>query len=101
LILVLLAEVVFRLVPALNQERDPNVNISPVSIFSRTTDANGEQFFHVTHKFILNAESIRIPVKKPANTVRIFCLGSSACAGWPHPAEETFSAYLQQALKTA
>jgi tetratricopeptide (TPR) repeat protein len=99
--LLLLAEMAFRIVPSLSGDRDPNVNISPVSIFSRTKSPSGEEYYNVSHQFILNAETIQIPVKKPANTIRIFCLGSSACAGWPHPPSETFSAYLQQAMRTA
>src|ERR1019366_3678821 len=59
------------------------------------------EYYNITHPAILNAADVHILVKKPANTIRIFCLGSSACAGWPHPAAETWSAYLQQALQTA
>ena len=101
LFLLLLAEIAFRVIPGPNEDRDPYVNISPVSIFSRTTDAAGREYYNVTHPRILNAKDVHILVKKPANTIRIFCLGESACAGWPHPAAETFSAYLQQALQTA
>lgn len=97
----LLAEVACRVIPGLNVDRDPYVNISPVSVFSRTTDADGREYYNVTHPDILNGSDVHILVKKPANTIRIFCLGGSACAGWPHPATETFSAYLQQALETA
>lgn len=98
----LLAEIAFRVVPGLNEDRDPDVNISPFAVFSRTTDSTtGEEYYNVTYSKILNAGSVRIPVKKPANALRIFCLGGSACAGWPHPPAETFSAYLQQALQTA
>lgn len=99
-VILLLAEVAFRVIPGLNEDRDPYVNISPVSIFSRTTIA-GQEYYNVTHPLIENGEDVHILVKKPANTIRIFCLGSSACASWPHPAAETFSAYLQQALETA
>lgn len=100
LIILLLAEVAFRVIPSLNEDRDPYVNISPVSIFSRTT-IGGQEYYNITHPLILNGEDVHILVKKPANTIRIFCLGSSACASWPHPARETFSAYLQQALEAA
>ena len=99
-IILLLAEVAFRIIPGLNQDRDPYVNISPVSIFSRTTIA-GHEYYNITHPLIVNGGNVHILVKKPANTIRIFCLGSSACASWPHPAAESFSAYLQQALETA
>jgi hypothetical protein len=101
-VLLLLVEIAFRVIPGLNVDRDPYVNISPVSIFSRTTDpATGKEYYNITHPAILNAADVHILVQKPANTIRLFCLGSSACASWPHPAAETWSAYLQQALRTA
>jgi tetratricopeptide (TPR) repeat protein len=100
LVVLLLAEVAFRIIPGLNEDRDPYVNISPVSVFSRTT-IRGQEYYNITHPLARDSGRISILVKKPANTIRIFCLGSSACAGWPHPPTETFSAYLQQALQTA
>jgi hypothetical protein len=100
LVILLLAEIAFRVIPGLNQDRDPFVNISPVSIFSRTT-IGGQEYYNITHPLIINGADVHILVKKPANTIRIFCLGSSACASWPHPPTETFSAYLQQALAAA
>lgn len=102
LVVLLLVEIAFRFIPGLNEDRDPYVNISPVSIFSRTTSPiTGEEYYNITHPAVLNANDVHILVKKPANTIRIFCVGSSACAGWPHPPTETFSAYLQQALGAA
>jgi tetratricopeptide (TPR) repeat protein len=100
LIILLLAEVTFRVIPGLNQERDPYVNISPVSIFSRTK-IGGQEYYNITHPLVVNGGNVHVLVKKPANTIRIFCVGSSACASWPHPVAETFSAYLEQALETA
>ena len=99
-VLLALLEAAFRLVPGLNEDRDPYVNISPVSAFSHTF-TNGQEYYNITHSNILGGESVHFPVKKPANTFRVFCLGSSACAGWPHARDETFSAYLQQALQNA
>ena len=95
-----LVELAFRIIPGLNEDRDPYVNISPVSVFSRKT-IEGKEYYCITHRYVLGGQSVRILVKKPANAIRIFCVGSSACAGWPHPSSETFSAYLQQALETA
>ena len=95
-----IVEAAFRLVPSLDGERDPYINISPVSVFSRTV-TNGIEYYNITHSNILGGEEVHILVHKPANTFRVFCLGSSACAGWPHARTETWSAYLQQALQTA
>src|ERR1019366_2500038 len=100
-VVLLLAEIAFRVIPGLNEDRDPFVNISPVSIFSRTTNLAGEEYYNITHPSIKNGNDAHILVKKPADTIRIFCVGSSACAGWPHPPTETFSTYLQQALEAA
>ncbi len=99
-LILLLAEIAFRVIPGLNDERDPYVNISPLAVFSRTT-VDGQEFYNITNRYVLGASAVHIPIRKPAGTIRIFCLGSSACAGWPHPATERFSAYLQQALETA
>jgi hypothetical protein len=97
-IFLLLAEIAFRIIPALNKDRDPYVNISPVSNFSRMVNG-GKEYYNIVHRYVGGSRTDQILVKKPSNTIRIFCLGASACAGWPHPATETFSAYLQQALE--
>jgi tetratricopeptide (TPR) repeat protein len=98
--LLALVELALRVVPGLGEDRDPFVNVSPLSAFSRQT-IDGTEYFTITHDRIYAHGSVRIAVEKPANTVRIFCVGSSACAGWPHPRGETFSAYLEQALAAA
>jgi hypothetical protein len=99
-VILLLIEIAFRIVPALDDQRDPFINISPIAVFSRTT-SNGQQYYNITSQHVLGGSAVHILVKKPPGTIRIFCVGSSACAGWPHPATERFSAYLQQALETA
>lgn len=100
LVLILLIEIAFRVIPGLSEDQDPYVNISPVSVFSRKI-IDGKEYYYITHRWVLGNHSLQIAVKKPANTIRIFFLGSSACAGWPHPSDETVSAYLQQALEAA
>jgi hypothetical protein len=79
---------------------DPRLNIAAVAAFSKYRE-DGEQYFYISQKHIFNGTDIKIRVRKPQNTVRIFVLGESASAGWPHPPEETFSAYLQHALRVA
>jgi len=98
--LLLLVELALRLVPAWSEVRDPYVNVSPLAAFSRQT-IDGRDCFTITHDRVYSHGSVTIPVVKPADTLRIFCVGSSACAGWPHPQGETFTAYLKQALATA
>ena len=98
--LLLLVELALRLVPAWSEVRDPYVNVSPRAAFSRQK-IDGKDCFTITHDRVYSHGSVTIPVVKPADTLRIFCVGSSACAGWPHPQGETFTAYLKQALATA
>src|ERR1039457_7707092 len=48
-VVLLLAEIAFRVIPGLNEDRDPFVNISPVSIFSRTTNLAGGEYRSEEH----------------------------------------------------
>lgn len=79
---------------------DPYVNVSPFYFFSRTT-SHGVEYAQILHKFAYEQHSVRFPVAKPPETIRIFCVGGSACAGWPLSAEQMFSTYLRKLLETA
>ena len=61
-------ELLLRVVPAWSEDRDPFVNISPVSVFSRTT-VDGLEYYNITHHLVLGGSSVRILVKKPTNTL--------------------------------
>ena len=76
-VFLLLAEIAFRIIPGLSEDRDPYVNISPVSIFSRTV-IGGKEYFNIVHRYVGGSRTDQILVKKPSNTIRIFCLGASA-----------------------
>jgi tetratricopeptide (TPR) repeat protein len=76
----------------------------PFISFGRTTS-----FFHdfvedgVAYKKVVNRElyaerELTFPAKKQAGVFRVFFLGGSASAGWPHPDGEAYSDYLEQAL---
>lgn len=67
----LLAEMVFWVVPGLNEGRDTYVNISPLSVFSNTRMA-GEEYYTITHRWMMGGGSVRILVTKPPNTIHIF-----------------------------
>jgi tetratricopeptide (TPR) repeat protein len=99
-LLLLLIEAALRLFTAGGQAVDTYVNVSPFSVFSRES-VDGVEYARITHRLAYAERNVRFQVHKPAGTVRLFCLGGSACAGWPHPAAETFSTYLQQALQRA
>jgi hypothetical protein len=58
-------------------------------------------FYRVaTRDLYQNVTSLSRSQKNPG-TFRVFCIGSSASAGWPHPATEIYSAQLQEALRRA
>jgi tetratricopeptide (TPR) repeat protein len=78
---------------------DRYVNITPFSFFRRTT-IDGVDSFVISSRFGYEHKNV-FPVKRPKDGIRIFLLGASACAGWPHPPAETFGSYLQQALRIA
>jgi lysophospholipase L1-like esterase len=78
---------------------DPFLKIdSPRSLFS-TVENNGQIFYRVTHPEAYRGRNILFPLVKEKKAIRIFCLGGSASAGWPHPPSEIYSEYLRQALQ--
>lgn len=95
-------EIIFRLCgigrPPFN---DPYILLySPSSIFKRI-EVDGEIRLRVQQKELYSTRNIEIPEKKPAGRLRIFCVGGSASAGWPHPPEHAYSRYLEEALKVS
>jgi tetratricopeptide (TPR) repeat protein len=62
---------------------------------------DGVEVYEVVHAEAYRGRAIRIPVEKQPGTFRVFCLGASASAGWPHPASEIYSEYLAAALRHA
>ncbi len=98
--LALIAELVLRVLP-LRFSDDPYLNLtSPSSIFSEVEE-DGASYFHVVHPETYRSRDLRFTVEKPENTLRVFCLGGSASAGWPHPPDEIYSEYLAAALQEA
>jgi len=96
-LVLLLIELGFRLFST--ETRDPYINITPFWLFKQTT-INGTDSFVISNRFGYNQRTA-FPVKKPDGGIRIFLLGGSACAGWPHTQTETFGSYLQKALQIA
>ncbi len=96
-VVLLLLEFGFRLFPM--EARDKYINLTPFSLFTRET-IDGVDSFVITSRFGYNQRTA-FPVKKPDGGIRIFLLGGSAIAGWPHPPAETFASYLQQAIQRA
>jgi len=77
---------------------DPYLHVSPFFMFT-ADKVNGEDYYRITHRRGYAERNVAIRVAKPANGLRIVCLGGSACASWPHPPQETFAKYLEQALE--
>jgi tetratricopeptide (TPR) repeat protein len=80
---------------------DAYVNLVDVPSFFAVKEIRGRRFYQVTHPEAYRGRRILFPVEKAPGTFRIFVLGESASAGWPHPPSEIFSVYLQQALERA
>jgi tetratricopeptide (TPR) repeat protein len=59
---------------------------------------DGADRYRVTHPEAYRGRNLVFPAKKPPGTIRIFCVGGSASAGWPHPPGESYGDYLQHAL---
>jgi tetratricopeptide (TPR) repeat protein len=80
---------------------DPFLNIGGVPSFFKTRTIDGKEYKIVTHDAAYGRSGIQFTTHKEPGSIRIFCVGASASAGWPHPRSESYSAYLQQALDRA
>ena len=79
---------------------DPHLALSGQLSFFREVEEDGERYYVVDHPDA-EAKGVRFRIDKEPGTVRVFVLGGSAAAGWPHPEDQTFAAYLEQALSHA
>ncbi len=93
-----LIEAVLHLLPG--SDEDQFVDLGPFSLFSKV-QIKGETHFKVTHPSGYAERNTVFAEKKPEGSLRVFCIGGSASASWPHPVSETYSAYLEQALQKA
>lgn len=94
-------ESVVRLMVETPMVDDPFINIGGVPSFFKTEVIDGQEYQVVTHDAAYALSGIRFTTRKEPGSIRIFALGGSASAGWPHPRTESYSAYLQQALDRA
>jgi len=95
------AELAARVVFPAAAADDAYVNLVDVPSFFAVKEIRGRRYYQVTHPEAYRGRRILFPVEKPPGTFRIFVLGESASAGWPHPPSEIFSVYLEQALARA
>jgi tetratricopeptide (TPR) repeat protein len=80
---------------------DPYLYLGRVPPFFAETTVGGRRAYKVVSREVYRERNVTFSAEKAPRTVRIFCIGSSASAGWPHPANEIYSAYLQDALQSA
>jgi hypothetical protein len=80
---------------------DPYLQFGPVQPFFIKHTIDGRQYYQAADRKLYRERKIVFPVAKDPNTFRIFCLGASASAGWPHPSQEIYSKYLEEALARA
>ena len=80
---------------------DPYLQFGPVQPFFVKQTINGRQYYQAAARALYRERKIVFPVEKDPETFRIFCLGASASAGWPHPSQEIYSKYLEEALARA
>lgn len=80
---------------------DAYLNLVDVPSFFAVKEIRGRRFHQVTHPEAYRGRRILFPVEKDPGTFRVFVLGESASAGWPHPPTEIFSVYLERALARA
>jgi tetratricopeptide (TPR) repeat protein len=78
---------------------DPMLQLVGAPSFFERTEIDGRPHVRVAHDEVYARRNIAFTPEKPPGSFRVFCLGGSASAGWPHPAGESYSAYLEQALR--
>ncbi len=80
---------------------DPKLSLVGRTRFFEPVEIDGRPHLRVAHDEAYARRNIVFAAEKEKNVARVFCLGGSASAGWPHPPEEIFSAYLEQGLQNA
>lgn len=101
LVLFGIGEVVVRVVAPKSRDHDPFLRLSGTTSRFGEVEIDGVKWFRVQHADLYAQNDVRFPVVKAPGTLRVFCLGGSACAGWPHTGVQSFSAYLAEALRSA
>lgn len=94
----LLIELVLRFFVPVNQQNERLIDLGELTFFSKVT-IRGVPSIRITSKYGYSDQMTTFSERKSPDIYRIFCLGGSACASWPHPAGERFSSYLDTCLK--
>ena len=94
----LILEIAARIFMPADSQKNQLIDLSELSFFSKVT-IKGEPSIRITNKYGYADQQTTFKERKTPGTFRIFCLGGSACAGWPHTATERFSTYLDTCLR--
>lgn len=101
LIVPLLALEVLVRVVGLQTSDDPHIHFGRVTSYFDDEVFDGIAHKEVKSRRLYREREVFFPSQKVEGTFRIFCVGGSASAGWPHPQEEIYSEYLESALDLA
>ncbi|MDT9146173.1 hypothetical protein RSW78_26465, partial [Escherichia coli] len=63
---------------------DPFLNFGQVDSYFVQKDIDGRPHYQVANRDVYRERNTIFPVRKAPKTFRVFCLGGSASAGWPH-----------------
>lgn len=94
----LMIEITVRILIPDNQSQERLIDLGELNFFSKV-NIKGEPSIQITNKYGYSDQHTIFKERKMPGTYRIFCIGGSASAGWPHPFNERFSTYLDTCLK--
>ncbi|MFO1055268.1 MAG: GDSL-type esterase/lipase family protein [Planctomycetota bacterium] len=101
LLLLLCAEVAVRVFVPRDEQSDPFLRLSGSSSKFGEVTVEGVRYYRVEHADMYAQNNVHFRVEKESGTLRVFCLGGSACAGWPHGPDHIWSRDLAEALRAA
>lgn len=81
--------------------RDPYISFGRTASFFSDFEQEGTAYKVVNGRDLYRERELSFSRDKPNGAVRIFFVGGSASAGWPHPDGEAYTDYLESALYRA
>ena len=95
------AELVVRVVAPRASDEDPFLSLSGAASKFGEVEVDGVRYYRVQHADLYAKNNVHFRVEKVPGTLRVFCVGGSASAGWPHEGGQTWSKYLEDGLRGA
>jgi tetratricopeptide (TPR) repeat protein len=84
-----------------SQPADPRLALRGDPVFFEHFERDGAPWVRIAHDELYGSGTVELSEHKPEGVLRIFALGGSASAGWPHPRSESYAVVLQHALQKA